>query len=126
MKRFGDIVVEEGLATEEQIQSALEYQTKSEILLGQIMMDMGFLTHEEKDKIFEFEKTPNGQGKKFGEISVELGFTKRENVDKALAFQKKGKGFLGDILVELGIITMQQKDRILQIQLDIMSDHNND
>ena len=118
MKRFGDIVVEEGFATEEQIAAALEYQTKSEILLGQIMIDMSFITHDEKDEIFAYEKTPEGQGKKFGEISVELGFTTRENVDKALAFQKKGKGFLGDILVELGIITFKQKTDILNIQLE--------
>lgn len=126
MKRFGDLVVEEGYATEEQVMKALAYQSQSEILLGRIMIDMGFITTEEKEKVFTYEKTPEGANKKFGEICVELNLTSRDHVEKALAFQKKGKGFLGEIMLELGYLTEQQKDNLLKKQLEQMSDHNND
>lgn len=126
MKRFGDLVVEEGYATEEQVQKALAYQSQSEALLGRIMVDMGFITPEEKQQVFDFEKTPEGKNKKFGELCIELKLTTQDHVEKALAFQKKGKGFLGEIMIELGYLTEHQKENLLRKQLEQMSDHNND
>lgn len=118
MKRFGEIVVEEGYATEEQIENALNYQKSSENLLGRIMVDMGFLTSEEKEECMTIAKSPEAQGMRFGEICVSKGYTSREHVDKALDFQKKAKGFLGEILIELGLLTPEQKESCLKLQLE--------
>jgi len=66
--------------------------------------------------------TPNLIDARFGMIAVKKGFVTREQVRLAVlaqkqAFQKQNKSVLiGDILVQSGAITLQQKNSILSIQ----------
>jgi len=117
MARFGEIVVEEGYATEEQVQTALTYQKTSEILLGKILVDMYKLTHADVERVNEHLKTPDGAGKRFGEVAVALGMCTDDDVRKGLEFQHSSKGVLGDVLIALGYITTHQRDEILTIQM---------
>ena len=73
MRKFGEIVVDEGFATEEQINSALTYQKTSDILVGKILVDMRVLTHAQVERVSNFLKTPDCKGKRFGEAAVFLG-----------------------------------------------------
>lgn len=120
MRKFGEIVVDEGFATEEQIETALKYQKTSDILVGKILVDMRIITHADSERVAEHLKTPQGQGKKFGVAAVELGVCTDADVSKALEFQRTSKGVLGDLLIALGYLTERQRDQILQIQMQEM------
>ncbi|MDP6125743.1 MAG: hypothetical protein QGH20_08315 [Candidatus Latescibacteria bacterium] len=50
-QRFGELLVDEGYATEEQIVIALAYERDLQILVGQILVDMHRLTHGQQDEI---------------------------------------------------------------------------
>ncbi|MEK7434166.1 MAG: hypothetical protein AABZ74_13620 [Cyanobacteriota bacterium] len=45
-KRLGEILVELGLITEEQLFNALEIQSKEKRLLGQVLVKLGYVTPE--------------------------------------------------------------------------------
>lgn len=120
MRKFGEIVVDEGFATEQQIATALTYQKTSDILVGKILADMHIITHADSGRIAEHLKTPAGQGRKFGAAAVELGLCKDADVQKALEFQRTSKGALGDLLIALGYITERQREQILKIQMEEM------
>lgn len=120
MRKFGAILVQEGFATEEQIQTALAYQSLSENLLGRILMDMRFLTVEQKFSVLEHQQSHPTV--KFGACAVELGFITDAQLQKATAFQTKSKGLLGELMVELGTITEAQREAALKLQFSEMSD----
>ena len=58
-KRLGDILVSNGLITEEQLKEALEAQKGKEKLLGDVLVELGFLTSEEITGIKEELLNPN-------------------------------------------------------------------
>ncbi|NUQ79967.1 MAG: hypothetical protein HUU10_00020 [Bacteroidetes bacterium] len=118
MKKYGELVLEEGFATEEQIRTALEYQKTSDTLLGKVLVDMGIITLEQQYDLNHLHKLPDNQGKRIGELAVLNGFATESDIERALAFQKKVKGFLGDIMIELGYITAKQHEIILAMQRD--------
>lgn len=118
MKRYGELVVEEGYATEDQVLTALEYQKTSEKLLGKILVDMDILTLEQNYEATKLSHSPEGAGRRFGQICVDLGFTTTSEVERGLAFQKKIKGYLGEIMMELGYITLDQHNHIVELQRD--------
>lgn len=120
MRKFGEIVVDEGFATEEQIEAALKYQKTTDILVGKILVDMHIITHVDSDRVAEHLKTPQGKGKKFGGAAVELGVCTDADVQKALEFQRTSKGLLGDLLIALGTISQEQRDAILKLQMEEM------
>ncbi len=116
MKRYGELVVDEGYATEEQVLKALEYQRTSEKLLGKVMIDMGIITLEQQYEALTFGKSPEGGGKRFGQICEEFGYASAVDIERALAFQKKIKGYLGEIMMELGYLTLEQHNYIVKLQ----------
>jgi hypothetical protein len=116
MRKLGEILIQEGYASQEQLNKALAYQTLSENLLGRIMLDMHFITFDQKMRVLEYQKAHAGE--RFGEIVLKLGFATRKQLEKAVWFQHSSKGFLGELLMELGIITQEQRDEILKIQFE--------
>jgi len=120
MRKFGEIVVDEGFATVEQVETALKYQKTSDILVGKILADMRIITHADGERVAEYLKTPEGAEKKFGTAAVALGLCSDADVAKALEFQRTSKAALGDLLIALGYINEEQRQKILQVQMDEM------
>jgi len=118
MRKFGEIVVDEGYATEEQIETALEYQKTTDILVGKVLVDMHIMTHADVERVSAFLKTPECKGKKFGEAAMFMGLCTDADVQRALEFQRTSKGLLGDLLIALGYLTGQQREEILKLQLE--------
>ena len=116
MLKFGEIVVDEGYATDEEIDQALEYQKNTDIILGTALVDMHKMTHADAERVNEFLKGPEGQGKTFGEVALFMGYCSEEDVKKGQEVQKQSKGMLGQLLVALGYITEEQREGILKIQ----------
>jgi len=54
-KRLGDILVESGMITEEQLQEALQEQKKSKLKLGDHLLQVGYITEQQLIEILEFQ-----------------------------------------------------------------------
>ncbi len=95
---FNDILINQGFATEYQI---------------------GLL------KLIQDYYLIQKQGIEFGKIAVEKGLATEQDIEKALLVQKhafkkaKLKKLIGDILVESNVITVKQRDQILEQQKEI-------
>ncbi len=120
MRKFGDIVVDEGYATDDQIDSALRYQERTDVLVGKILVDMHRITSAEFGRIAEYIESDAGKGKRFGEAAVELDSCTGKDVHDALERQRTSKGLLGDLLVALGRITVSQRNEIIEMQMSEM------
>lgn len=46
-KRIGELLIERGVVTDEQLQEALEVQKENKKLIGEILIDLGYATEEE-------------------------------------------------------------------------------
>ncbi|MBC8043759.1 MAG: hypothetical protein IAF08_09990 [Rhizobacter sp.] len=114
MRKFGELLLEEGHATKDQVERALTYQTLGESLLGRILTDMKFISLDDKLRILAYQQLH--RTKKFGECAVELSLITESQFQKAFEFQRKPKGAIGELMVELGFITHDQRERVLQRQ----------
>ncbi len=54
-KRLGDILVESGIITEQQLQEALAEQKKSKLKLGDHLLQQGYITEQQLIEILEFQ-----------------------------------------------------------------------
>ncbi|WP_051330746.1 GspE/PulE family protein [Aneurinibacillus terranovensis] len=54
-KRLGDILVESGIITQEQLQQALQEQKKSKLKLGDHLLQAGYITEQQLIEILEFQ-----------------------------------------------------------------------
>ncbi len=131
---FGEILVENGFITEEQLRSALEIQRNSGgARVGDILIEQGYLAN---DNVFDALKSqirrrgnssptasPSDSKKPapmvsefikpslFGEILLELGLVTEDQLKMALDVQNSGMAAgrqLGEILVEMGAVTHKQ------------------
>ena len=72
-KRLGDLLLEVGLITEEQLENALQVQKQSKERLGEIILGLGYVSEENMIEVLEFQ---------LGVPRIEL---KEESVNKAAA-----------------------------------------
>jgi hypothetical protein len=49
-RRLGRLLVEDGLLTEDQLDAALEQQIRTRRLLGQIVVELGYVSHEDVER----------------------------------------------------------------------------
>lgn len=98
--RLGDILIQKGLLTKEQLIKALDYQKIYGGRLGNILIDFGLV---EKAVINEVSKLIPLK-LKLGEILLQKNILTEEQLSLALQFQQKSGGLLGDILLSLGLV----------------------
>ena len=127
-KTFGNIAVEKGFVTAEQLDEALRIQAEEDISkgehrpIGRILLNEGHITLQQvsdvlkaMDKLYE-EKTD----KSFGDIAVEKDFITPEQLDEALRIQMHeysstgNRRSIGRILLNEGHITLQQIGKVLK------------
>ncbi|GGH23911.1 glycosyltransferase family 2 protein [Paenibacillus segetis] len=113
--RIGDALLSEGLITSQQLQDAIDYQSKFGGRLGDIIADLYGVSREE---IHRVTKQLSGKGR-LGEMLVETGQITQEQLDRALAFQQKSGGILGDILLSLRFIEPDRLYRAIATQNNI-------
>ncbi|WP_375295545.1 MULTISPECIES: glycosyltransferase family 2 protein [Paenibacillus] len=110
--RLGDLLVNEGLVSEEQLQEAMERQRKYGGRLGDIIAEMGFTDRARIGAIMNRQ----AQKGRLGEMLVETGAISQEQLQKALEFQNKSGGLLGDILMSLRFIEPEKLYRHIATQ----------
>ncbi len=80
--RIGEVLVEKGLITEEEIKNALGVQKK----LGEILIDKGLITEDEIKKALEVQK-------KLGEILIDEGKVMPNKLESIIEQQKQVRKF---------------------------------
>ena len=126
---LGKLAVKYGYASEAQVQEGLELQAKEreagrEKALGLILREQGVISEDQLDSLVSVQQllTLRQLDVRFGAIAVQNGFADQDAIEKALQEQKrifKEMGSakpIGDILVEEGVISQEQKDGILERQ----------
>jgi len=99
---FGHYLLNHGLLSSEQLESALEKQKSIHLKLGVIAVDDGILTPVQVEEIHEKQKL---QDKRFGEIGVELGYLTEEQVEKLLSVQKSSHLLLAQAIIDENYMT---------------------
>ncbi|MDD5006156.1 MAG: hypothetical protein PHS93_06620 [Candidatus Omnitrophica bacterium] len=117
-KRLGDILVEAGLVSEQQLLAALALQETNKKPLGEILVGQGYIAQEKLDAALAKQ-----YGSKLGEILINAKLINFNQLQHALNIQKSEVRTLGDILLELGYVS--QEDLIAaqakQYNLEIIS-----
>lgn len=115
--RIGELLVKEGLATEQDVQKALEIQkTESEIRklpLGEILVKIGAMSQTDLESVLEH---PNLR-KNLGSMAVEKGLIAKQDLQQCLA-TKRADELVGQVLVREGILTNEDITHLLQSQIN--------
>ena len=123
---FGKLAVKYKFVSAEQLQEALSIQKKRKrsgqnLFLGEIMGLLGMISQSQLGFLLLLQKMLETKKLdcRFGEIAVKNAFATNEEVDNALKKQKKifrktkTVKLIGDILVDSGVSTVEQRDVIL-------------
>lgn len=99
-KRLGEILIEGGIVTKEQLERALEIQRKEKRLLGEILVDLGYIIKEKLDLALARQF-----GSRLGEILVKNKMISFEQLHIVLEKQREINRPLGEILMDMGYIS---------------------
>lgn len=110
--RLGDQLVSDGHLTQEQLDEAIARQQEFGGRLGDILLEMKFVSAE--TLIPYISNQP--QKARLGDMLLQSGLITQDQLNKALAFQKKSGGMLGDILLSLRFLEPEELYRIIANQ----------
>lgn len=110
--KLGQTLVSKGYITEEALEAALAEQ---KIRLGEILIRSDFITAEQLHIALEHQKKDSV---KIGEICKKLGYVTSEDLNWALNRMKRR---LGEILIEIGVLEIDELQRALELQKDFES-----
>lgn len=121
---LGELAFQYGTIDRNQLDHILGMESKTGLSHTQLMKQENMATEYQISLILLVQDflILRQEGERFGEIAVEKGFATREDVDKALQKQlqefrrAKLKLMIGEILVESGVITPEQKEVITRQQ----------
>ncbi len=108
-KMLGEILVLAGRLTSEQLGKALAEHKRTGEKIGQTLVRLGMATQQEVDTALEIQKNQDkGPGAptrlRLGELLIAAKYITREQLEDALRRQKIIKKKLGEVLVENGLV----------------------
>jgi type IV pilus assembly protein PilB len=115
--RLGDVLVKEGLITGRQLDAALTEQAQREgyVPLGKILVERGLITHKQLNLVLDqSDKRP-----RLGEVLLRNGAITPERLQLALAEQQHRHRPLGQVLVQMGLVSDETMRQALGMQLNI-------
>jgi adsorption protein B len=108
--RIGGLLLKQNLITNEQLQKALKAQRQTYVRLGDILTEEAIISSERlKEAINRYSSQTEGW---FGDFLVQNYYISREQLEKVLNLQETRIQPLGEIMVQLGMIS---NDRLKQI-----------
>jgi type IV pilus assembly protein PilB len=113
-RKLGELLIESGIVTEQQLLEALAAQKKERKLLGEIIVDLGFTTKERLDAALARQ-----YGSKLGEILIDKGLISFEQLQTSIDEQKNSEKSLGEILIDKGYVAEADLIEGLAKQYDI-------
>ncbi len=99
-RKLGELLVENGILTESQLVTALESQKKERKLLGEIIVQLGYVPKEKLDAALAKQ-----YGSRLGEILISKCLISFEQLHEALDEQENSSKSLGEILTNKGYIS---------------------
>ena len=102
--RLGEILIQQGWISWEQLEEALTFQKNPESMVGKVLMKKGFLSEEKGATLF------------LGEILIRNGWIQWDQLSEALGLQQTNNRILGEILMERGYLTKRNLFEALAIQ----------
>ena len=116
VKRLGEIMAEQGMATPEMVERAIEQQKQlQDEQVGQILLKKKVISDEQLGQsLAEQKQRPE---KRIGDILLEQGFVDQVQLDEALESQVEQRDKkLGEIMVDMGYATYKMIGIALAIQ----------
>ena len=127
-KPLGQILVERGAITSEQLQQALETQANEGGLIGEVIVRLGFAKKEEIAyclslqlgyPLTAYEKSEGSYKraeKPLGQILVERGTITYPQLEQILKIREERGGLIGELIVELGFANEEDIAYCLSLQ----------
>jgi len=140
-RQLGELLVDEKLLTETELEQALAEQRRTGRLLGQIIVDHGYVSAFSLARVLSKQHgvelrpamepepqpasqspepaegaAPEAEWRPLGRLLVERGFLTQAELEDALAEQRDGRGRLGEILVGRGVLSGPTLARVLAEQ----------
>ncbi|HAJ78927.1 MAG TPA: secretion system protein E [Fibrobacteres bacterium] len=117
-KKLGEILIAQGLITNEQLVEALQVHKRTGVSLGTVLVKLGYITEEELTGVLGAQIQLD-QKKRIGEVLIDQGLINEDQLSLGLEEQKRTKLQLGKCLIKLGFISEDKLVDILSAQLDI-------
>jgi len=117
-KKLGEILIAQGMITEEQLLFALQEHRRTGVSLGFVLVKLGYITEDNLQGVLGMQIHLDHR-KRIGEVLVEQGLITEEQLQKGLEEQRACGMQLGKCLVKLGFITEVKLVDILSAQLDV-------
>lgn len=99
-RKLGEILIESGLVTEQQLLAALSMQESNKKPLGEILIEQGYIPKEQLEAALAKQ-----YGSKLGEILINAKVINFEQLQNAMNIQQRTVRALGEILIELGNVS---------------------
>ncbi len=114
--KLGELLLQDGLLTGKQLESALQFQKKNGGRLGNVCVQLGFLSEQELNAAVARHSRSR---RRLGEILVHDGIITEEQLANAIKMQQKSGGQLGEILLFLQYVDEDTLCRELATQFEI-------
>ena len=118
-KKIGEILLAQGLITQEVLDQAMEEHKRSGTSLGTVLVQMGHITQETLESVLGLQLELTGQRKRLGEILVDQGFLTEDQIQQCLEEQKRSGKQIGKLFVEKGFIDEQKLLDVISAQIDV-------
>jgi len=117
-KKLGEILIAQGLITDEQLLIALREHKLTGISLGTILVKNGFIKDDDLTSVLG-QQIQLDQKKRIGDILIEQGLISPEQLKAGLDEQRNCGLQLGKCLTKLGFLTETKLLDVLSAQLDV-------
>ena len=117
-RKLGEILLSQGLITDEQLEKAVKQQSATGQTLGAVLVSSGAISAQDLNSILG-EQIQVDSKKRIGEVLIEQGIINDEQLNEALKQQKILGKKLGEVLVSLGFVSENKLIDILSAQIDI-------
>jgi len=118
-KKIGEILLAQGLITQEVLDGAMEEHKRSGTSLGTVLVQMGHITQETLESVLGLQLELTGQRKRLGEILVDQGFMTDAQIQECLEEQKRSGKQIGKLFIEKGYIDEQKLLDVISAQIDV-------
>ena len=114
-RSLGETLVDTGIITDEQLQQALAEQRDSGRKLGRVLTDLGLCTQEDITRALQEQM----RRIRIGDLLIDYGHIDEGQLEQALTRQKQTGRKLGQVLVDMELVSRQQILEVLAEQLQV-------
>lgn len=123
---LGQILIDAGFITSQDLEAALETQWRTNEPLGGILVKKGLLRQQELDAVLAVQRdlatlkdafsAAAGDPQPIGELLLSAGRIRSNDIEDALSEQAKTSERIGQIFLKRGLVTASELDAVLEFQ----------